>query len=255
MLCTGTGEFRIHLGEMCIKMYRFGRRCDVMLINFRVLSRKQRVFALTQASRFVKIDTKGDNKEAKYMGGELERVDVRKEDFYADKEGQLSFLDPDVVNYFPTASDYGRIPNRFIERYSSISYLANLGLMAAIQNVTLRDARNYEGTREGELYKKIAEKGKANFADGLVSCIPVSQFLKIYGLSTGGHNYSTLQELYNGHLMANQWNIIYEDKEIISWMAVVVATAYVKETGSLYVKFNSDLQDVLLNLKRDYGIL
>ena len=187
--------------------------------------------------------------------GESERIDIKKEDFYADKEGQLSFLDPQVENYFPTASDYGKIPNRFIERYSSISYLANLGLMAAIQNVSLRDSKNYAGTREGEFYKSVVQKGGANFAEGLVSCIPISSFLKTYGLSRGGHNYNALQELYNGHLMANQWNIIYEDKDIISCTAVVTATLYSKETGNLYIKFNSDLQDVLLNLSKEYATL
>lgn len=170
-----------------------------------------------------------------------------------EESGQLSFIDTDDDNYFPVSSDYGKIPNRFIERYGNISYLANLGMMLAIQKVERRNHELYRGTKEGMFYDEIFKKTGADFSDGLVACIPINQFLKLYNLGSGGHTYQALDELYNGTMLRNQWQILYEDKDIIASVAVLTATAYDKVHKNLLMKFNGDLDSVILNIQKDYA--
>lgn len=184
-----------------------------------------------------------------------EKEDIKKEECFLEEQegGQLAFIDTDDDNYFPVSADYGKIPNRFIERYGNVSYLANLGMMLAIQKVERRSRELYRGTKEGLFYEEIYKKTGADFSDGLVACIPINQFLKLYDLSSAGRTYKALDELYNGTMLRNQWQILYEDKDVIASVAVLTATAYDKVNKNLLMKFNSDLDNVILNIQKDYA--
>lgn len=173
-------------------------------------------------------------------------------EIYTDENGQMSFKNEDD-NYFPVASDYSKVPNRLIERYGNISYLANLGMMLAIQNITKRSKEAYRGTEEGKFYEHIYKESGTDFSDGLVACIPVQQFIKIYGLSSGGRTYQSIDMLYNGTILKNQWQIMYEDENCIATTSVLTGTMYNKKNKRLYMKFNPDLESVLLNMRENYA--
>lgn len=172
---------------------------------------------------------------------------------HADSEGQLSFGEAD--NYYPVASDYVRIPRPFIERYSNVSYLANLGLMIAIQRIENRNRQYYVGTKEELYFKDIYNKTKTDYSDGLVSCIPISHFLSVYGLNRGGSMYSALDSLYNGESLRNQWQILYEDNNIVAGTSVLTGTMYDKQKKLLYMKFNPDLAPLITNIQKNYARL
>lgn len=169
-----------------------------------------------------------------------------------DEEGQSTFIDPND-NYFPVASDYGKIPNRFIEKYGNISYLANLGLMYAITKVEERKKSLYAGTQSGLLFEDIYKKSGTDYSEGLVAEFPISDFIKLFSLGTGGKTYQKIDELFNGELLRNQWQILYEDDEICTGTAVLTGTMYNKKTKRMYLKFNPDLAPVIMNIKGDYA--
>lgn len=190
---------------------------------------------------------KGDN----VMGGvnENDETEMR---LYEDESGQLSFQDMND-NYFPVISDYGKIPNRFIEKYGNIGYIASLSMALALQNVSMRHHSAYAGTQEELFFEKIYKVSGTDWSDGLISCIPIRQFIKFYGLSTGGKTYQNIDRLFNGTLLKNQWQILYEDEDVFVSTSVLTGTMYDKRSGCLYMKFNKDLEPLLSNIQRDYA--
>ena len=138
-----------------------------------------------------------------------------------DENGQLSFLDP-ADNYYPVASDYAKIPNRFVERFGNISYLANLGLMYAITKVEKRRRDMYDGTEKGLFFADVYTKTGTDYSQGLVAEFPINEFLKTFNLNRGGRSYNAIDTLYNGELLKNQWQILYQDEDIIVPCVVVI---------------------------------
>ncbi len=173
--------------------------------------------------------------------------------FKVDEDGQAWFVEAPPQNYFPVASDYGKIPNRFIERYGNISYMANLGMMLAIQTIEKRKKSDYAGTEEGLLFDEVYRKASTDYSDGLVSCIPISKFINTYNLNKGGRTYQALDELYNTQLLMQQWYILHHDADGWGTTGVLTGTYYSKKTNCLYMKFNPDLEDYLLNIKKDFS--
>lgn len=171
------------------------------------------------------------------------------------EEGQYTFLDPADENYYPAASDYTKIPNRFVERYANVSYLANMGLMMAINRVEERKKELYAGTQEGFFFKEVHRLTGTDFSDGLVAEFPISEFIKVFSLNTGGRVYQQIDSLYNGDLLRNQWQILYEDENICASSAVIIGTMYNKKNKRMYLKFHPDLAPVITNIKSDYATI
>lgn len=173
-------------------------------------------------------------------------------EMFFDEDGQLSFFDPQD-NYFPVASDYSKIPNRFIEKYGNISYMANLGMMMGITRIEERHKSAYVGTAEGAFYEYVKDKTGTDYSDGLVAAFPVAEFIKVFSINRGGKTYRRVDELWNGEALRNQWQILYEDDKIVGGTQVLIGTMYDKETNTMYMKFNNDLKDVLVNIKGKYA--
>ncbi len=173
----------------------------------------------------------------------------------ADIEGQLSMFGDEQENYLPVATDYAKIPNMFIDRLGNISYLADLGLKAAIQVVGERSHEMYDGTAEGLYYKKLYSEMGTDFAEGLVAELPINKFISCYGLNSGGSTYNSLAKLYTGDQLRNQWQILVETEEGGGGTTVLTGTWYSRTTGRLYMKFNPDLKEKLVEIKKDFARL
>ncbi len=171
-----------------------------------------------------------------------------------DENGQLSFLDP-ADNYYPVASDYAKIPNRFVERFGNISYLANLGLMYAITKVEKRRRDMYEGTEKGLFFADVYTKTGTDYSQGLVAEFPINEFLKTFNLNRGGRSYNAIDTLYNGELLKNQWQILYQDEDIIASTSVVIGTMYNKKNNMLYMQFNPNLEPILTDIKNNFSMI
>lgn len=176
-------------------------------------------------------------------------------DFYTDSEGQLSFTETRETNYYPVAADYGKIPNLFIDRLGNISYLADLGLKAAIQVIEERTHEMYEGTEKGLYYQKLYLEMGTDFSEGLVAELPINKFISQYGLNSGGSTYNSLNRLYTGDQLRNQWQIFCETEEGRGGTTVLTGTWYSKKTGMLYMKFNPDLRSRIYEIQKDYALL
>ncbi len=177
------------------------------------------------------------------------------DNLYFDDEGQLTLKEAKESNYYPVATDYGKIPNMFIDRLGNISYLADLGLKAAIQVIEDRNHEMYEGTEKGLYYKKLYSEMGTDFAEGLVAELPINKFISQYGLNSGGSTYNMLNRLYTGDQLRNQWQIFCETEEGRGGTTVLTGTWYSKKTGMLYMKFNPDLRSRIYEIQKDYALL
>lgn len=104
---------------------------------------------------------------------------------------------------------------------------------------------------EAEYYKELYYKTKNNFAEGLVSVIKNTEFRKAIRNKSGSY-YTSIERMMNTGQFRKSWDSLYRDKDIISEIAVVIGTAYDKERGWMFIKFNSDVEDLLYDLKKDY---
>lgn len=104
---------------------------------------------------------------------------------------------------------------------------------------------------EAEYYKALYRKTKNNFAEGLVSVIKNTEFRKAIRNKSGSY-YTSIERMMNTGQFRKSWDSLYRDKDIISEIAVVIGTAYDKERGWMFIKFNSDMEDILYDLKKDY---
>lgn len=104
---------------------------------------------------------------------------------------------------------------------------------------------------EAEYYKALYRKTKNNFAEGLVSVIKNTEFRKVIRNRSGSY-YTSIERMMNTGQFRKSWDSLYRDKDIISEIAVVIGTAYDKERGCMFIKFNSDVEDLLYDLKKDY---
>ena len=104
---------------------------------------------------------------------------------------------------------------------------------------------------EAEYYKTLYRKTKNNFAEGLVSVIKNSEFRKAIKNNSGSY-YTSIEKMMNTGQFRKNWDSLYRDRDIISEIAIVVGTAYDKERGWIFIKFNSDVEDLIYDLKKDY---
>lgn len=104
---------------------------------------------------------------------------------------------------------------------------------------------------EAWYYKELYHKTKNNFAEGLVSVIKNTEFRKAIRNKSGSY-YASIERMMNTGKFRKSWDSLYHDKDIISEIAVVIGTAYDKERGWMFIKFNSDVEDILYDLKKDY---
>lgn len=104
---------------------------------------------------------------------------------------------------------------------------------------------------EVEYYKDLYHKTKNNFAEGLVSVIKSVDFRKAIRNKSGSY-YTSIEKMMNTGQFRKNWDSLYRDKDIVSEIAIVTGTAYDKRRGMIFIKFNSDVEDILYDLKKDY---
>ena len=162
---------------------------------------------------------------------------------------QLSFF-PDA-EYLQDTGEMIRKSNQLINRIGNVSLLSEKVLLYALTNIREVKPSMFEGTSEELYYQDIFRKTGTNFADGLISSFSNNAFRKQLGIFSGSY-YNQIDKLMNSFLFTNSWNIIYQDKDIIGKTNLIMGTMYDKNTGKIYIKWNADVANMIINLKSNY---
>lgn len=165
----------------------------------------------------------------------------------SESSGQYSFL-----------PQYNEIPeifvlksNALVQKVANTTWLGEQFLLHGLNNLKKRKQEDYEGTSLGLYYKHIFETTHTNFADGMVSVIKNAEIRKALNINSGSY-YNTVDEMMNTFRFTNSWNIIYRDtrKGIMATTALVTGTYYDQSKGTIMIKWNPDVENLLMPDKR-----
>ncbi len=131
------------------------------------------------------------------------------------------------------------------------SLLAEKVFLYSLTVIEKREPGTISDPAEIEYYKDLYHKTKNNFAEGLVSVIKNIDFRKTIRNKSGSY-YTSIEKMMNTGQFRKNWDSLYSDKDIISEIAIVIGTAYDRKRGLIFIKFNSDVEDVLYDLRKDY---
>ncbi len=167
-------------------------------------------------------------------------------------------LTPELGGQYSFLPQYNEIPeifvlksNALVQKVANTTWLGEQFLLHGLNNLKKRKQEDYEGSSLGLYYKHIFETTHTNFADGMVSVITNAEIRKALNISSGSY-YNTVNEMMNTLRFVNSWNIIYRDirKGIMATTALVTGTYYDQNKGTIMIKWNPDVESLLMPDKR-----
>ncbi len=171
--------------------------------------------------------------------------------YYLDEDGQLNFLENTEPEYHTDFANIVLKDNKMIRRMGTTTLLGEKIFTEALSQIKIVNPEDIKGTREEEFFKQAYRKTGTNYNEGLIAVLQNAQVRKALNNNNGSY-YLQVEKLMNTPAFSQSWTIIYEDKDVIGQTSVITGTLYDKATGRLFIKFNSDLRDSLINLHDNY---
>ncbi len=187
--------------------------------------------------------------------GNLGTLVVKDEDKYAiGDDGQLSFLETldDTKRYDVDVPAYINKANAFIKRIGKTTLLSEQSFLMAIYKAKERTRSSIEGTALQLKYDRVKELTGTDFSDGLIASFSSSELKKMMNIKTSRYS-SEMEKMMNLKVFTNTWHIIYNNNGVMADTACIIGTLYDKSTGRIWIKFNPDIKDKIVNLKNAGG--
>lgn len=139
--------------------------------------------------------------------------------------------------------------NDITTAYRSPGSLLSRQIMA-ISMTLLEDRTDLPVDVNDPVYKRIGRYG--DFTEGVVASMSIKDLEKL-GIGQGFKNLGeTISELLNSGKFIREWIICMRSPDSAGSATLVTNTAYDYRSGHLYVKFNRDFRNLLLDYKGNY---
>ncbi len=169
-----------------------------------------------------------------------------------DDYGQLVFKMSKNDRYDPATPVYISKANKLIKRMGNVSLLSEQALLLALAKVKKRSRKDMD-TRLARAYAKIKERSGTDFSEGIIASFSSSELKSFMNIKTSRF-YSEIDTLMNNREFFKSWFIMYTDNDGRMYDTnLITACAYDKNTGKILVKFNSELEQDILDLQQVGG--
>ena len=150
-----------------------------------------------------------------------------------------------------TASSFIKKSNALIMKVGKTSLLSEKVFLYALKCVQKKEGQMENGIPIDAYFADIYIKTNTNFADGLVSEITNTELRTALGNKNGSY-YNFIDKLMNDGEFRSNWNILYRDKDFIGNTAVIIGTLYDRNSGTILIKWNPDIEHLIYNLNGNY---
>lgn len=147
--------------------------------------------------------------------------------------------------------DYVKISDQFIGTIGNSSYLAILGMIMAISCATEKSETECSDA-ERKKYEDILRETGTDYSNGLIASYQVSTLIKTFGLNRGGRMYDQIENIFKGADAESQWTVLCSDDEKYAVTKIITGAMYFIPEKKIYIKFNADLKNRILQVKTDY---
>lgn len=163
--------------------------------------------------------------------------------YYIDQDGQFSHFN--ATRYDVDTPVFVKKANMLIRRIGTSSLFSEKLLLAAIATAKQRKKTDLVRSSDIAYFEDLYRKTGTDFSDGLVSEFKNEDIKKLFHIKTSKY-YSEIDSLMNNDGFASNWNIMYQDHDLIATTACLTGTAYDKRTGTTYIKWNPDIAEKVL---------
>lgn len=169
-----------------------------------------------------------------------------------DDYGQLVFKISKNDRYDPATPVYISKANKLIKRMGNVSLLSEQALLLALAKVKKRSKKDLD-PRLAMAYSKIKERSGTDFSEGIIASFSSSELKSFMNIKSSRY-YSEINNLMNNREFFKSWFIMYTDSDGRMYDTnLITACAYDKNTGKILVKFNSELEQDILDLQQVGG--
>lgn len=169
-----------------------------------------------------------------------------------DDYGQLVFKVSKNDRYDPATPVYISKANKLIKRMGNVSLLSEQALLLALAKVKKRSKKDID-PRLARAYAKIKERSGTDFSEGIIASFSSSELKSFMNIKSSRY-YSEIDKLMNNREFFKSWFIMCTDSDGRMYdTALITACAYDKNTGKILVKFNSELEQDILDLQQVGG--
>ena len=142
--------------------------------------------------------------------------------------------------------------NSFIKRIGKTTLRSEQALLLAIHKVKERKRESIAGTKLELYYDELKKKSGTDFSEGLIATFTSSELKSLMNIKTSRYA-AAMDDLMNMNIFTNSWHILYNDNGVMTDTACITASLYDKKTGRVSIKFNADIGDKIINLKKSGG--